>query len=512
MGVLSGYQPERVLYYFEQIAGIPHGSGHTQAISDHLVRFANEHGLEVSQDTLGNVVIRKPASAGCEAAPCVILQGHMDMVCEKEADVTLDMEKEGLRLVVQRRRDLTVPIQEEAGIVSDLYDPEDVIVTAEGTTLGGDDGIAVAYMLAILESDRITHPSLECVFTVDEEIGMLGAAGMDMSKLTGKYLLNIDSEDEGHLLAGCAGGCLVTITLPVEKEDYTDGVPVLLTVDGLLGGHSGIEIDKGRANADMLLGRILQDLTLQFSDTDVRLSSLQGGAKDNAIPREAAACLMVKENMIRDIQSFLNEREEVLRGEYGAQDPGIRISIKPEPGQGGRCFTKASEQKVIQMLRCVPNGIQKMSFQTPGLVETSLNLGILKTDDSSVTFSFLVRSNVNSEKWELMKRLRALTEAFGGTIAFAGDYPAWEYRPESHLRDVMCECFLEQYGKQMIVETMHAGVECGLFTDQIEGLDVVSIGPDMKDIHTPKERMDLASVERTWKLILSVLERLGASA
>lgn len=490
MRVLEGLQPERVMYYFEEIAKIPHGSRHTQAISEWLAGFAKDHGLKYTRDSLGNVVIRKAASKDCETAPGVILQGHMDMVCEKDATSDLDMEKEGLRLVVTSEGD-------------------ERIISAEGTTLGGDDGIAVAYMLAILESDTILHPELECVFTVDEEIGMLGAAGMDMSQLQGRSLLNIDSEDEGHLLAGCAGGCIVTIALPVEREDFPEGMPMKLTVEGLLGGHSGIEIDKGRANACILLGRILQDLYARYSDRDIRVSKVQGGTKDNAIPRQAEAHLLIKPDMAEKVRGFLKEEEKVIRSEYKDRDPDIRLQFSEEPKKGAGCFTQASGKNVIRLLRLVPNGIQKMSFVTPGLVETSLNLGILTTSGDTVSASSLVRSNVNSEKCEVVSRMEALADALGGSLTREGDYPAWEYRQESHLREVMCACYREQYGEDMVVETVHAGVECGLFADGVEGMDAVSFGPDLVDIHTPKERMYVASVDRTWRLILSVLKTLS---
>ena len=490
MRVLEGLQPERVMYYFEEIAKIPHGSRHTQAISEWLAGFAKGRGLEYTRDALGNVVIRKAATEGCGNVPGVILQGHMDMVCEKDATSDLNMEREGLRLVVTSEGD-------------------ECIVTAEGTTLGGDDGIAVAYMLAILESDAILHPELECVFTVDEEIGMLGAAGMDMSQLRGKYLLNIDSEEEGHLLAGCAGGCTITFSLPVERESCPEGNLMILSVEDLQGGHSGLEIDKGRANACILLGRVLQDMYSRYSDREIRVSKVQGGTKDNAIPRQAEAYLRVQADREESLHGFLKEEEELFRSEYGDRDPDIRLLLSEGPKEGTGCFTGASGKNVIRLLRLVPNGVQKMSFATPGLVETSLNLGILTTSEDTVSASFLVRSNVNSEKCEVVSRLAMLADALGGTLTNEGDYPAWEYRAESHLREVMCACYREQYGEDMVVETVHAGVECGLFADGIEGLDAVSFGPDLVDIHTPKERMYVASVERTWRLILSVLKCLS---
>ena len=513
--LLENYEPKRVLYYFEQIAAIPHGSGHTKAISDHLVSFAVSHGLSYRQDALGNVVIRKAASPGHESAPVVILQGHMDMVCEKDADCTLDMEKEGLNLKLYRRKELSWLSTE----LQPFQSPEDVFLKAEGTTLGSDDGIAVAMMMAILEAEDITHPELECVFTVDEEIGMLGAGGMDMSDLKGRLLLNIDSEDEGHLLAGCAGGCISTVTIPVEREDpeeQTDAM--LLRVEGLKGGHSGIEIDRGRANASVLLGRLLQTLSSKFGQ-EFRLCSVNGGSKDNAIPRSAEAVLLVSPGIRQAVMETVAEEEGVFRREFAGCDPELQLSCfvsSPEhpeeernPVPRIRPLSRASEACAIRLLRILPNGIQKMSYDIPGLVETSLNLGILKTEDSRICASSLVRSSVNSEKNELLSRIAAVAEALGGTVRYEGDYPAWEYRKESRLREVMQECYEAQYGEPIIVETVHAGVECGIFTNGLPGLDAVSFGPDLKDIHTPKEAMDLKSVERTWNLVLAVLVKLA---
>ncbi len=518
MRLLEEFEPKRVLYHFEEITKIPRGSRHTKEISDWLVTFAREHKLEYRQDALGNVVIRKPASSltgpegsgqennGKQAAP-VILQGHIDMVCEKDPDCTLDMEKEGLHLVLHRRKELDWLMED----LSPLQSEDDWILKAEGTTLGGDDGIAVAYMLALLEAEDIPHPPLECIFTVDEEIGMLGASGMDLSDIQGRLLLNVDSEDEGHLLAGCAGGCTTTVEIPVER-DWPEAAPMeaVLTVTGLQGGHSGIEIDRGRANASMLLGRILQMLFYEFEE-GLWLVSVNGGSKDNAIPRTAEARLLVEPELMNAVLRYVQEEEETYRKEYGDIEPLLQLKLEIRQAQDEvlpKPMDRASARRVVQMLRILPNGIQKMSFDIPGLVETSLNLGILVTEDTSVSASFSVRSSVNSEKWELINRLDATAQALGGSCRNEGEYSAWEYRKDSRLRDVMQSCYQAQYGKPMIVETIHAGVECGIFADELPGLDAVSFGPELRDIHTPRETMDLASVERTWRLILSVLKEL----
>ncbi len=519
--MLEKYEPRNVLYYFEKLAAIPHGSKNTAKISDAIRAFAESHKLPVLQDKLGNVIIRKEGTKGLEKAPGLILQGHMDMVTEKEADCTIDMDKQGLTLRVGQRKEFSELMGKTPGPGVENA-PEDPILTAEGTTLGGDDGIAVAYMLAILAADDIPHPPLECVFTVDEEIGLIGASGLDTSVLTGKYLINIDSEEEGYLLVGCAGGCTATVRLPVKREKADDeGHPyVRIRVLGLRGGHSGMEIDKGRANADMLLGRLLQELWDAFSK-DFRLCHVEGGSKDNAIPRSATACLLIPAGKEEELEGFLSERNQVYLAEYGAQEPGIRISVETLQKETGKeaeqddrsetmlPMTLESTRKVILLLRMLPNGIQKMSFVFPGHVETSLNLGILKTEHGEVSASFSARSGVNSEKYEMVGRIRAVAKALGARLYLEGEYPAWEPKENSRLQKVMKQCYLEQYGREMIVETTHGGLECGLFADAIPGLDVVSIGPDMWDVHTPKETLDLGSAERTWKLLLRVMEELG---
>lgn len=482
MGVLSELQPTSVFRYFEEICGIPHGSSDTKAISDYLVAFAREHGLRYLQDASNNVIIWKDGTAGYEASAPVVLQGHMDMVCEKEADCSIDFKRDGLRLQL-----------------------EDGVVSAEGTTLGGDDGIAVAYALAVLDSEDIPHPPLEAVFTVDEEIGMLGAAALDCTPLQSRILLNIDSEEEGHLLVSCAGGITTVGHLPLERE-AAEGTGITLTVTGLQGGHSGVEIDKGRGNACRLLGRTLYRLKQKFA---FQLVSVEGGLKDNAIPREAKASL-VAASFDRELwEEEVNRLEAVYRAEYRLTDPEVKLLSVAEADRAVQtAMTAETTARVITALVNLPGGIQKMSFDIEGLVQTSLNLGILKTTEQEVTFSFAVRSNVGTEKEELADRVRCLMEALGGSVTSSGAYPAWEYRQDSPLRDLMIQVFEEQYGKKPVVEAMHAGVECGLFAGKLPGLDCVSFGPDMHDIHTPKESMKVDSVQRTWEYILELLKRL----
>ncbi len=487
MSVLQGYEPEKVFYYFEQIASIPHGSRDTKRISDYICLFAERRGLEYYQDSKNNVIIRKNGTNNNEDSKPVILQGHIDMVCEKEDWCDIDFTSDGLSLKVN-----------------------DGIITADGTTLGGDDGIAVAYMLAILDSDDIPHPPLECVFTVDEEIGMLGAAALDMSRLKGKYLLNIDSEDEGHILVSCAGGATVKAHIPYNMEinESAGRKLIRLTVSGLAGGHSGVEIDKGRANSNVILGRALN--RLKTIDPTLRIVSLNGGLKDNAIPRSSTAFILI--NDITGVTFALKELEKELNNVFKNTDPDIKLTLENMELGGNiisnRNMDNDSTERVITALYNMPNGIIRMSFDTPGLVETSLNLGILETSDGDVSLTFSVRSSVESEKNELINRIKNLTAYLGGIATISGEYPAWEYKKDSRLRDIMAETFTEIYGHPPIIESIHAGVECGLFAGKIPGLDAVSFGPDMKDIHTPKESMDIESVRRTWEYLLKVLERL----
>lgn len=477
MGVLSGLEPKRVFEIFEELCAIPHGSGNTKAISDWCVDFGKKLGLEWYQDVANNVILIAPATPGYEDAPAVILQGHLDMVCEKEADCAKNMDTEGLNLFVD----------------GDL-------VGAKGTTLGGDDGIAVAMALAALEDPTLRHPRLEAVLTVDEEVGMLGAAVLDVSPLKGRTMLNIDSEAEGVFTVGCAGGCRVSCRLPLVREAF-DGETLTIRVSGLVGGHSGVEINKGRANADLLLGRLLNAAS---GVTELRLLSAKGGAMDNAIPVAAEAVVTVSDGAAA--RQAVETLAEAMKREYRAADPALTVSV--EAGAAAWLPMNAeTTEKAVCLLLCLPNGIQEMSMDIPGLVQTSLNLGILECTEAQLSADFSVRSSVASQKEMLKERLRRLTEQVGGHVEIWGDYPAWEYLPDSPLRERMAEVYRVQYGKEPVIETIHAGVECGILGEKLPGLDCVSFGPDLTDIHTPRERMHIASVRRTWALVREVLER-----
>ena len=477
MSVLDHLEPRGVFRFFEELCAIPHGSTHTKAISDWCVAFAEARGLEHWQDAANNVVIIGKATPGYENAETIILQGHLDMVCEKAADCEKDMTREGLDLAI-----------------------DGDYVYAKGTTLGGDDGIAVAMALAILDDASIPHPRIEAVFTTDEEIGMVGAEAMDMSPLKGRKLLNIDSEIEGILTVSCAGGNTSLCTLPVSRAAFT-GTALSVTVDGLRGGHSGVEIDKGRANASVLCGRVLWEIGRK---TDMRLVSVAGGLKDNAIPAAATAQVVVADEQAA--RAAASDLERALQNEFRVTDPAVRVTVQAAKNTETP-MDEDSTARAVCVLTCMPNGIQTMSADIAGLVQTSLNLGVLNTRSDCLQASFCVRSSVATEKEMLKNRLVCLMEQLGGTVTFAGDYPAWEYKADSALRELMTAVFREQYGRDPKIEAIHAGLECGLFSGKLPGLDCVSIGPDMHDIHTPRERLSIASTQRVWKYVLEVLKR-----
>ncbi len=475
---LAGLRPEKVFAYFEKLCSIPHGSGNTRAISDYLVSFAKAHGLRYIQDGLNNVIIFVPATAGYEDKPAVILQGHMDMVCEQDESCSLNMATDGL--------DVT-------------HDGQ--FVFAKGTTLGGDDGIAVAYALAILDDETIEHPALEVVITVDEETGMFGAAGIDLSMLKGRTLINIDSEDEGIFTVSCAGGARGTITMPITRHAVY-GPCVKLVVDGLQGGHSGVEIHQNRANASKIMGHLLSRVQELFP---VCITKLSGGSKDNAIPRSCQATLVAMGSHIERINQVCQQLQDEIRANF--DEPNAVIYGEDVDALGGNALSTADSAKVIKLLCQVPNGVQAWSRDIDGLVQTSLNLGVTHLEDT-LKLTFSVRSSVNSEKRELLSHLAAIAQEFDADYSEMGDYPAWEYRKESALRDTMVAVYQRMFQAEPQVVAIHAGLECGILSDKLPGLDCVSIGPQMHDIHTSRERLDIASTERTWRFLLEILKTL----
>lgn len=483
--VLKGLEPERVFHYFEEICGIPHGSGNEKAISDYCVAFAKSHDLWVRQDEANNVVIRKPASAGYENAPVVMLQGHMDMVCEKNSDVDFDFEKEGLRLRV-----------------------DGDFVSADGTTLGGDDGIAVAFALAILEDDSLEHPELEVVITTDEEVGMKGASVLDVSDLKASCLLNLDNESEGQILTSCAGGMKSRASLPVRFVGW-EGVGAELKISGLKGGHSGAEIHCGRANANRLLGRFLFELNKELN---VGVCEVSGGMKDNAIPREAQATIVLRPEDVARAKEIRDKFAADIQDEFGVSDSRIRIELKieSEKEEEFKIFHPADMERILFMFVQSPNGIQTMSMELPGLVESSLNMGIVRTEGEEVSFCWAVRSSKKSLKFYISDQLAYMTEFLGGTYSYDGEYPHWSYRSHSPIRETVAATYKELFGKDANIEAIHAGLECGLISEKMPDLDIVAMGPDIFDIHTPDEHLSIASVQRTYRLIRTILSRMKA--
>ncbi len=475
---LAGLKPESVFYYFEKLCAIPHGSGNTKAISDYLVSFAREQGVRYVRDGLNNVLFFQEGTCGYEDHAPVILQGHMDMVCEKDEDCPIDMETDGL--------DVT-------------HDGTDVF--ARGTTLGGDDGIAVAYAMALLADRSIPHPPLEVIITVDEETGMFGAADIDLSQLQGRTMVNLDSEDEGIFTVSCAGGARGTISLPVQRRTVY-GPCVKLTVEGLQGGHSGVEIHKNRANANKVMGELLGRVQKLMP---LCITKLQGGAKDNAIPRSCSVTFVALGMYIERINDIASALEEEIRTRFN--EPDVKIYGDDVDALGGNALTTEDSAKVIALLNAAPNGIQAWSTDIDGLVQTSLNLGVARLEEA-LKLTFAVRSSVNREKRELLDRLKALAEFYHGSYSEVGEYPAWEYKKDSRLRDTMVETFTRMFGKAPEVVAIHAGLECGLLSEKLPGLDCVSIGPDMQDIHTSREKLSIASVKRTWEFLLEVLKAL----
>lgn len=468
MQTLENLKQERIFYYFTELAKIPRGSGNMQKISEYCVQFAKEHLLEYYTDNSFNVVIKKKASKNYENHSAVILQGHLDMVCEKESTSKIDF--------------LTDPI-------CMLTDGE--FLFADSTTLGADNGIAVAMMLSILEDNSLEHPPIEAVFTTDEETGMYGALDLDTSVLNARSLINIDSEEQGVLTAGCAGG--ITGKAHFELETTKINNPCYkISVGGLLGGHSGIDIDKNRLNANKVMGKILNSLADEFN-----LISICGGDKDNAIARNCVAVISCKNNPSQQIKK-LNIKTDV-------ETPIITVDRTDVVNTAA---TYLESKKIANMLFDAPNGVIKYSTNVQGLVQTSLNMGVIRTSENTLSVTFSLRSSKKKELDNLQNQITDLATRNGGKIDFGGGYPAWEYKENSPLRDTLCNTYEKMYGQKMKVDIIHAGLECGLLSEKINGLDAVSIGPNIYDVHTPNERLDIASAKSTYEYLCEVLKNL----
>lgn len=478
MGVLTNYEPKNVFAYFEKICSIPRGSGNTDAIADYLVQFAKDRDLDSYRDAANNIIIRKKGSAGYENADTIILQGHHDMVCEKDQDLDFDFTKDAI-----------VPVVDGDWI------------RTNGTTLGGDNGIAVAMMLAILDDDTLPHPPIEALITADEEAGMLGAFALDCSQLTGHKLINLDSEYEGVLMCSCAGGVNARSVIPVAREAIT-GCVVKIQIKDLTSGHSGVEIDKGRANSNALMGRLLHELAKKH---DFRIMEMEGGSRDTAIAAATSAQIVTDTDTVDALCATVNALGAGYTKEYATAEPNMSISVTVGRVQSVTALSAKSTEMVHTVLVALPDSVQAMSVDMPGLVQTSTNFGVLKLEGNELKFSNTIRSAITAQKVWIVDKIAAIVKLAGGKTFTDGNYPGWAYNPNSVLKDTILEVYKKQTGKDAAVEAVHAGIECGLFADSIPNLDCVSIGPDMGDVHTPREHLSISSSARTYELLKAVL-------
>lgn len=462
MAVLENLEPQKVLYFFEEICKIPHGTFDTKRISDYCVSFAKERNLEVIQDEMNNVIIKKPGTAGYEDCEPVILQGHIDMVCEKTAESTHDFKTDGLELYI-----------------------EDGYLKAKDTTLGGDDGIAVAMAMAVLDSDDIPHPPIEALFTVDEEVGMGGADAVDLSLLKGRKLINMDSETEGILTTGCAGGIRYEVILPVQREKRS-GSKISVRIHGLSGGHSGTEIHKQRGNANKMMGRFLYRLAKEVSFS---LISINGGTKDNVITPDTTAEIIVEKGRENAVHAAAEEMEKIWNDEFMGEEPGLKVDVFASEVSDCEAMEKVSTERVVSYLMLCPNGLQEFNRKIEGVVETSLNLGVLETKEDKVQIIHQIRSSVETRKYQIKEQLEQCVKAVGGEGVITNEYPAWQYNPDSELRQIMVDTYRELYGEEPVVSVIHAGLECGLFLGKRPDLDCVSFGPDVIDVHSVNEAL-----------------------
>ncbi len=480
--LLDELESGKVFYFFSEISKIPHGSGNTEALARYCVNFADERGFKSYRDEYGNIMIFKDGTSGYKHSESVILQGHLDMVCEKSQGCNKDMEQEGIDIIIDGE-----------------------YMHADGTTLGGDDGIAIAYILALLDDDSIEHPPIEALFTTDEEIGLRGANELDASRLSGRKLINIDSEEEGVITASCAGAIRISCKLPLIYENAEDGMcAVKITAGGFIGGHSGIDIGKERKNAAKILAEFLYEVDRHIR---IAIAGFVSGERLNVIPSSAESVICIKRENIRQFDVILAKFNAWLKEACAGTEPNALVTAAdtrvPE-----RYISEADSRKMIMALINVPNGILAMNQDIPFMVQTSSNLGSVSVKDGQLNLGFMIRSNTNYGKTETVRQLRCLIEGMGGEMAEEDDYPAWEYKHTSALRDVMVKTYEEMYGKEPLICTIHAGLECGILAEKLDGADMVSIGPNMKNVHTPDEKLEIKSVQRCWQYLLQVLKNL----
>lgn len=480
--VLQDCQPQSVFRHFEQISRLPHGSHNEKAVSDYVVGVASSCGLWCFQDEAGNVIVKKNATAGYEDALGVILQSHLDMVCQKAPDAHHDFLKDPITLIL-----------------------EGDTVRADRTTLGADDGIGVSMVLALLMAEDIPHPAMEAVFTVNEESGMDGARVLNTQLLTHKRLINLDMEVEGVFTVSCAGGVGAEVALPAVKEPVIDGQRFFsLRLWGLRGGHSGLEIDKGRANANVLMGRLLDALSGRF---DLSLASLSGGVMHNAIPDECRAVVGLK---TEDETAFLAEidaRRVAFQQTFSKDDPGLTLDCTPARLPHAQ-YGDSTFRFLTKLLTTLPDGVNSMSPDIPGLVESSCNLGVVREEEQRFVLVCAVRSAAVDRREQLTEHIREAAAAAMATVSFGDGYPAWAYRAESPLRDQMSAVYYDLYGKSPEISAVHAGLECSLLAQHMPGVDMIAIGPDIRGAHTPLEALSVSSAQRVWTFLLACLARI----
>ncbi len=482
---IEGLEPRLLWEHFYQLAQIPRCSKHEEKAREYVIAVAERNQMEYKTDAVGNVVVKVPATPGKENAPIVVLQSHLDMVCEKNKDVDHDFSKDPIELV---------------------RDGE--WITANGTTLGADNGIGAAAMLAVMESKDVVHGPLELLFTIDEETGLTGASGLDDSMLEGRILLNLDSEEDGVIYIGCAGGRDTEFFLKRDSQAPTSGfVPVKVLVTGLQGGHSGLNIHEGRGNAIKLLTRMLWNLR---ETVDFQLAEIDGGNKHNAIPRECDAILFVNPNDVDTVKSVASQYEAIYQQEYQFVEKGIRIQVSTEGFDvPDAVVSKELRDNLLNMLYAMPHGVMAMSLAVPGLVETSTNLAVVKTTDTQISILTSQRSSVTSRLDEICEMVRAVGELVGADIRQGNGYPAWQPNPDSELLKVAKAVHQELFGKEPEVKAIHAGLETGIIGAKFPGMDMISFGPTIEGAHSPDERVHIPAVEKFWKFLTAILQQFA---
>lgn len=480
--VLKGLNPEAVFRHFESLTRIPRGSGNEKEVSDFLVKFAQELGLEVIQEECLNVIINKPATVGYEKSPRVILQGHMDIVCAKREDLEFDFTKDPIPVVL-----------------------DGDMIRTKGTTLGADNGIAVAMAMAILESKDLPHPPVTALFTVAEETGMDGVIGLHSENISGDILINIDSEEEGTVLSSCAGGVNNLVSLPIEWLDVDQSKNAYkVSIKGLLGGHSGMEIDKNRGNAIKLLGRVLDTIN---SNVSIDIAKVSGGEKMNAIAKMSDVVIVTDKVNEEKLEKLINDYQNIFSNEFKTSDPDIKLYIE-KIEKPSKVFSEGTKKSLISLLLLIPNGVQTMSADIEGLVESSNNIGVLETKENKIVFSSAVRSSVKTLKEEINNRIQTICNLTGASMELVSDYPEWEYKVDSPIRDLMSKVYSDMYSDELKVDAIHAGLECGLLKEKVGDIDMISIGPNIYDVHTPNEHLSISSTRRVFEFLCEVLKRI----